>query len=264
MNYLVSVVLLPILVGSGVAGAALLGPLRQRAAIIECCVAYGLAIAFLIAFVREVDLPALLRQLPVELKDDDAPFERWHRLGLVALLLAVVSPTLALLTAALPAQRKGIVITATLLTACGVAAFAAFPGASNSSRALFAVVCALSSGAIAMCGLRTALCALAVSCFGMAVCAVMTGFPSLAIMCVAVAGTAGSIALVACWRRSPRMHSVAGAISVVSGTLVGTMAACGEVYAGGNLPNWTWNALAVGVPVAGALLYQKTTSATPS
>ena len=264
MNYLVSVVLLPILVGSGVASAALLGPLRQRAAIIECCVAYGLAIAFLIAFVREVDLPALLRQLPVELKDDDAPFERWHQLGLVALLLTVVSPTLALLTAALPAQRKVIVITATLLAACGVAAFVAFPGASNGSRALFAVVCALSSSAIAMCGLRTAMCALAVACVGMAVCAVMTGFPSLAVMCVAVAGTAGSIALVACWRRSPRMHSVAGAISVVSGTLVGTVAACGEAYASGNLPNWTWNALAVAVPVAGALLYRMTTSAKPS
>ena len=264
MSYLLSVVLLPILVGSGVASAALLGPLRQRAAIIECCVAYGLAIAFLISFVREVDLPALLRQLPVELKDDDAPFERWHQLGLVALLLAIVSPTLALLTAALPAQRKAIVMTATLLAACGVAALVTFPGASNGSRTLFAVVCALSSGAIAMCGLRTALGALAVSCFGMAVCAVMTGFPSLAIMCVAVAGTAGSIALVACWRRSPRMHSVAGAISVVSGTLVGTVAACGEAYASGNLPNWTWNALAVGVPVAGALLYRTTTSSTPS
>ena len=264
MNYLVSVVLLPILVGGGVAGAALLGPLRQRAAIVECCVACGLAIAFLISFVHEVDLPALLRQLPVELKDDDAPFERWHQLGLVALLLTVVSPTLALLTAALPAQRKAIVITATLLAACGVAAFVAFPGATNGSRALFAVVCALSSGAIAMCGLRTALCALAVSCVGMAVCAVMTGFPSLAVMCVAVAGTAGRIALVACWRRSPRMHSVAGAISVVSGTLVGTVAACGEAYASGNLPNWTWNALAVGVPVVGALLYRMTTSAKPS
>lgn len=264
MNYLLSVVLLPMLVGSAIACAALLGPLRHRAAIIECCVAYALAIAFLITFVREVDLAALLRQLPVELKDDDAPFERWHQLGLVALLLAVVSPTLALLTAAVPAQRKAIVMTATLLAACGVAALVAFPGASNSSRALFAVVCALSSGAIAMCGLRTAMCALAVSCVGMAVCAVMTGFPSLAIMCVAVAGTAGSIALVACWRRSPRMHSVAGAISVVSGTLVGTVAACGEAYASGNLPNWTWNALAVAVPVAGALLYRMTTSAKPS
>ncbi|MCX5640740.1 MAG: hypothetical protein NT059_08025 [Planctomycetota bacterium] len=241
MNYLLSVVLLPMLVGSAIACAALLGPLRHRAAIIECCVAYALAIAFLITFVREVDLAALLRQLPVELKDDDAPFERWHQLGLVALLLAVVSPTLALLTAAVPAQRKAIVMTATLLAACGVAALVAFPGASNSSRALFAVVCALSSGAIAMCGLRTAMCALAVSCVGMAVCAVMTGFPSLAIMCVAVAGTAGSIALVACWRRSPRMHSVAGAISVVSGILVG-----------------------VAVPVAGALLYRMTTSAKPS
>jgi hypothetical protein len=44
------------------------------------------------------------------------------------------------------------------------------------------------------------------------------------------------------------MHSVAGAISVVSGILVGTVAACGEAYASGNLPHWTWNALAVGVP----------------
>lgn len=264
MNYLVSVVLLPILVGSGVASAALLGPLRQRAAIVESCVASGLAIAFLISFVHEVNPSALLRQLPVELKDDDAPFERWHQLGLVALLLTMVSPALALLTAAMPRHRRALVITATLLSACGVAAFVAFPGASNGSRALFAVVCALSSGAIAMCGLRTAMCALAVACFGMAVCAVMTGFPSLAIMCVAVAGTAGSIALVACWRRSPRLHSVAGPISVVSGTLVGTVAACGEAYASGNLPHWTWNALAVAVPVAGALLYRMTTSAKPS
>jgi len=264
VNYLLSVVLLPILVGSALAGAALLGPLRQRAAIVECCVAAGLAIAFLISFVHEVDPAALLRQLPVELKDDDAPFERWHQLGLVALLLTFVSPTLALLTAAVPAQRQALVVAATLLCACGVAAFVAFPGASNGGRALFAVACALSSGAIAMCGLRTAMCALAVSCVGMAVCAVVTGFPSLAVMCVAVAGTAGSIALVACWRRSPRMHSMAGAISVVSGILVGTVAACGEAYASGNLPHWTWNALAVGVPVAGALLYRTTTSSTPS
>ena len=264
MSYLLSVVLLPILVGSALAGAALLGPLRHRAAIVESCVASGLAIAFLISFVHEVNPSALLRQLPVELKDDDAPFERWHQLGLVALLLTVVSPALALLTAGVPRHRRALVIAATLLCACGVAAFVAFPGASNGGRALFAATCALSSGAIAMCGLRTALGALAVSCFSMAVCAVLTGFPSLAVMCVAVAGTAGSIALVACWRRSPRMHSVAGAISVVSGTLVGTVAACGEAYASGNLPNWPWNALAVGVPVVGALLYRTTTSSTPS
>ena len=258
MNYLLSVVLLPILVGSALAGAALLGPLRQRAAIIECCVASGLAIAFLISFVHEVDPAALLRQLPVELKDDDAPFERWHQLGLVALLLALVSPALALLTAAVPRHRRALVIATTLLSACGVAAFVAFPGASNGSRAWFAATCALSSGAIAMCGLRTAMCALAVSCVGMAACAVMTGFPSLAVMCVALAGTAGSIALIGCWSRSPRMHSVAGAISVVSGTLAGTAAACGGAYASGNVPSWTWNALAVGVPVAGALLYRWT------
>ena len=258
MSYLLSVILLPILVGSALAGAALLGPLRQRAAIIECCVAYGLAIAFLISFVHEVDLPALLRQLPVELKDDDAPFERWHRLGLVALLLTVVSPVLALLTAAMPRHRRALVIAATLLSACGVAAFVAFPGVSNGGRALFAATCALSSGAIAMCGLRTAMCALAVTCAGMAACAIMTGFPSLAVMCVALAGTAGSIALVGCWSRSPRMHSVAGAISVVSGTLAGTAAACGQAYASGNVPSWIWNALAVGVPVAGALLYRWT------
>lgn len=264
MSYLLSVVLLPILVGSALAGAALLGPLRHRAAIIECCVAYGLAIAFLISFVHEVDLPALLRQLPVELKDDDAPFERWHQLGLVALLLTVVSPALALLTAAMPRHRRALVMATTLLSACGVAAFVVFPGASNGGRALFAATCALSSGAIAMCGLRTAMCALAVSCVGMAVCAVMTGFPSLAVMCVALAGTAGSIALVGCWSRSSRMHSVAGAISVVSGTLIGTAAACGAAYASGNMPSWTWNALAVGVPVAGALLYRMTTSSTPS
>jgi hypothetical protein len=54
------------------------------------------------------------------------------------------------------------------------------------------------------------------------------------------------------------MHSVAGAISVVSGTLIGTAAACGAAYASGNMPRWTWNALAVGVPVAGALLYRVT------
>jgi hypothetical protein len=102
------------------------------------------------------------------------------------------------------------------------------------------------------------MCAVAVSCVGMAVCAVMTGFPSLAVMCVALAGTAGSIALVSCWSRSPRVHSVAGAISVVSGTLAGTAAACGAAYASGNVPSWTWNALAVGVPVAGALLYRWT------
>ena len=256
MSYLVSVVLLPILVGSALGGAALLGPLRHRAAIIECCVAYGLAIAFLISFVHEVDLPALLRQLPVELKDDDAPFERWHQLGLVALVLTVVSPALALLTAGVPRHRRALVSAATLLSACGVAVFVVFPGASNGERALFAATCALSSSAIAMCGLRTAMCALAVSCIGMAVCAVMTGFPSLAVMCVAVAGTAGSIALVGCWSRSSRMHSVAGAISVVSGTLAGTAAACGAAYASGNVPSWTWNALAVGVPVASALLYR--------
>lgn len=261
MSYLLSVVLLPILMGSALAGAALLGPLRHRAAIIECGVACGLAIAFLISFVHEVDLPALLRQLPVELKDDDAPFERWHQLGVVALLLTVVSPVLALLTAAMPRHRRALAIAATPLSACGVAAFVAFPGVSNGSRALFAATCALSSGAIAMCGLCTAMCALAVACTGIAACAVMTGFPSLAIMCVAVAGTAGSIALVGCWSRSPRMHSVAGAISVVSGTLAGTAAACGEAYASGNMPSWIWNALAAGVPVAGALLYRVTRTA---
>jgi len=260
VSYLLSVVLLPMLVGSAIACAALLGPLRHRAAIIECCVAYALAIAFLISFVHEVDLTALLRQLPVEVKDDDGPFERWHRLGLVALVLAFASPILALLTAAAPARRRTIVIAATLLAACGVGALVSFPGASNGGRALVAAVCALASGAMAMCGLRTALCVLAVSCTGMAGCALMTGFPSLAVMCVAVAGTAGTIALLGCVPRSPRMPSAAGAISVVAGTLAGTAAACGSAYASGEVPSWSWNVLAVAVPLAGALLFRRITS----
>ena len=142
LAYLASVILLPAVAAALIASPAMFGGLRRRAAVVDACIAVGLAAAFLIAFIHEVEPNALLRQLPVELPGDDAPFERWHRVALVALLLALVSPILALAAAWRPTARSAEAAWMALVAGVLVAMPVEFPGATGMTRVMTGATCA--------------------------------------------------------------------------------------------------------------------------
>ena len=259
LAYLASVILLPAVAAALIASPAMFGGLRRRAAVVDACIAVGLAAAFLIAFIHEVEPNALLRQLPVELPGDDAPFERWHRVALVALLLALVSPILALAAAWRPTARSAEAAWMALVAGVLVAMLVEFPGATGMTRVMTGATCAVGAFMLSRVGGVAALCASMVTFAGLAVLAALNAFPSLAAISAATA-LASMVLAVLGWmggRRADESRAlvVAGAASTVMGTLAGMAAACIGAYAD-RAPAWAWMVIALVAPVA-ALLFAR-------
>ena len=259
LAYLASVILLPTLAAALIALPAMFGGLRRRAAVVDGCIAAGLALAFLIAFIHEVEPNALLRQLPIELPGDDVPFERWHRVALVALLLALVSPVLATAAAWRPASRNAMAAWMALVAGALVATLVEFPGATGMTRVMTGATCAACAFMLSRVGGVAALCASMVTFAGLAVLAALNGFPSLAAISAATA-LASMVLAVLGWmggRRADESRAlvVAGAASTVMGTLAGMAAACIGAYAD-RAPAWAWMVIALVAPVA-ALLFAR-------
>ena len=257
LAYLASVILLPAVAAALIASPAMFGGLRRREALVDACIAVGLAAAFLIAFMHEVEPNALLRQLPVELPDDDAPFERWHRVALVALLLALVSPVLALAAAWRPAARSAEAAWMAVAAGVLVATLTEFPGATGMTRVMTGATCAACAFMLSRVGGVVALCACMVTFIGVAVFAALNAFPSMAAISAATA-LASLVLAVLGWmggRRADESRTlvVAGATSTVIGTLAGTSAACVGAYAD-RAPAWAWMVIALVAPLAALLL----------
>jgi hypothetical protein len=257
LAYLASVILLPAMAAAMIAAPAMFGTLRRRTAVVDACIGVALAAAFLIAFIHEVEPNALLRQLPVELPGDDAPFERWHRVALVALLLMLVSPVLALAATWRPAARSAMATWMALVAGVLVALLVEFPGATGMTRAMTGATCAACAFMLSRVGGMAALCACTVTFIGVAVFAALNAFPSLAAISAATA-LASMVLAVLGWMggRSagePRALVVAGAASTVMGTLAGTSAACIGAYAD-RAPAWAWIAVALAAPLSTLLL----------
>jgi hypothetical protein len=242
-----------------IAAPAMFGTLRRRTAVVDACIGVALAAAFLIAFIHEVEPNALLRQLPVELPGDDAPFERWHRVALVALLLMLVSPVLALAATWRPAARSAMATWMALVAGVLVALLVEFPGATGMTRAMTGATCAACAFMLSRVGGVAALCACMVTFIGVAVFAALNAFPSMAAISAATA-LASLVLAVLGWlggRRADESRTlvVAGATSTAIGTLAGTSAACVGAYAD-PAPAWAWMAIALAAPMA-ALLFAR-------
>jgi hypothetical protein len=257
LAYLASVILLPATAAAVIASPALFGGLRRRAAGVDGCMATALALAFLIAFIHEVEPNALLRQLPVELPGDDAPFERWHRVALVALLVAMASPVLALAAARRPAARGAMAAWMAVAAGVLVAMLVDFPGTTGMTRVMTGATCAACAFMLSRVGGVAALCASMLTFIGVAVFAALNAFPSMAAISTATA-LAGLVLAVLGWmggRRADesRTLAAAGATSTAIGTLAGTSAACVGAYAD-RAPAWAWMVIAPAAPLAALLL----------
>lgn len=257
VDYALSVVALPAIVGALAAAPALFGPLRRRPAAVECCVAFGVAIAFVVSFTRELGIEALLRQL-FELEGDELPIERWHRLGLMAMVLAVAGPLLAFVHAVAAGRRAERLVTVLGAVVLSVAAafVTEFPRVTLAGEASMAAVCVASALGFAWFARGGAIWCAWLVFAALAMLSIMSGFASLAVMCAAVSVGAYGIGVLGFLGARVTSHAAvieaAAPISVVLGVLAGMCAACGRAYDSIGLPGWSWIAVAL-LPFGGAM-----------
>ncbi|MFZ9880375.1 MAG: hypothetical protein ACO3QC_03110 [Phycisphaerales bacterium] len=257
VDYALSVVVLPAIVGVVAAAPAMFGPLRRRSAAVECCVAFAVAIAFTVSFTRELGIEALLRQL-VTLEGDVMPIERWHRLGLVAAGLAVVGPVLAALQAALASRRAERVVGVVGAVAVSAASVfvVEFPRATVGGEAMVAVVAVCSTLGFMLFARTGALWCAWLVFAALAALSIMSGFASLAVMCAAVSAGACAIGVLGFagghLARDAAPIEASGALAVVLGVLAALCAACGRAYDMIGLPAWSWLVVAL-IPLGGAM-----------
>lgn len=242
-GYILSVVVIPALVGALAGGVALVTPLRRRAWAVELAVACALPIAFLASFTNELGWSAVLRQV-VALEGDDAPFERWHRLGLAAALLPFAS--IAVVTARARLGKGGAWVAdavAVVAVAALCAAFVEFPRATLASQLGLAglVIAACFAGRLA----GSACLWIAWGAYGIvAALAGLGGFASLAVMCGAVSVAALALGLLAALggrfvRDAAPVESL-GAPLVAGAALLALCVRCGDAYDQSKTPDWLW------------------------
>ena len=233
VQYVLEVVVLPALIAVSAFSPFLFAPLRRRAWRVEAALGTIIALAFHLSFVTELDHRAVLRQI-IAIEGDDAPFERWHRLGLVALILIPASWMLGFTRRKSSAARGmlgtlGYALVAAIL--CG--AFVSFPGSSPLIQ--------LGQGALVLASIfawlltNQAVLWNAWVVFGvLAALAGLGGFASLAVMCgaVSVAGFGAAVLAGIGGRSALQIDPVrpAGATAIALGTLTALIARCGMAY----------------------------------
>ena len=252
VQYVLEVVVLPALIAVSAFSPFLFAPLRRRAWRVEAALGTIFALAFHLSFVTELDHRAVLRQI-IAIDGDDAPFERWHRLGLVALLLIPASWMLGFTRRKSSAARGmmgtlGYALVAAVL--CG--AFVSFPGSSPLIQ--------LGQGALVLASIfawlltNQAVLWNAWVVFGvLAALAGLGGFASLAVMCgaVSVAGFGAAVLAGIGGRSALQIDPVrpAGATAIVLGTLTALIARCGMAYDTTGVSPAAWTAAAL-LPLA--------------
>lgn len=268
--YLLSVIVLPAAVSATVALALVRARFAVRAGFAQSALGAAVAVAALWSFLAEVEPAALLRQFPVEIPGDDAPFERWHRIGMAALVLAASAPIAAVSTVR---STGGVAF----LRLCAVAAAAGalagwlvpFPGHGAAERTTTAVACTLGAIALGACSARASLMVTAVSAGCTSVLAALSGFPSLAAICGCVAAASGALGAATFLRRFGRIGGWApltgDSPGIVAGTLLGILAACGRAYSDDQVSAAAWHA-AMAMPLLGlpaALAARRAVAAAP-
>lgn len=279
VQYVLEVVVLPAVIAVAAFSPFLFPPLRRRAWRVEAAVGTVFALTFLLSFITELDHRAVLRQV-IAIEGDDAPFERWHRLGLVALILIPTAWTLSIFRRNSAAERGMFsTIGCALVVAALGGMLVVFPSSSppvqlgeNQSalsrllgtilndfpgwKALIQIGQGLLILASISAWLLTNQAVLwnAWVVFGvLAALAGLGGFASLAVMCgaLSVAGF-GTAFLAGIGARSAlQIDPVrpAGAMAVVLGTLTALIARCGMAYDTTGVSPVAWAAAAL-LPLA--------------
>jgi len=252
--YALSVVAFPALIAWLAAMPALVGPLRTRRAAVEMSVAFALALAFLVSFVRELEVGALTRQFPWSPLDPSAPIERWHRLALIALALCVLAPVLAgsreLATRGMDRLLSAKFI---VIASLCVGLLVQFPESTALRQWMQALLCAVSAYYYSRLG-GAALCVSAIVFASLAALTLLAGCASFAVMCAATSLAAFGMAIIAAigaWR-NPRAVAIVsgGAFALVAGILTASVAMAGRAYDMMSIPVWVWPAVAC-LPVGG-------------
>lgn len=258
--YPFSVVVLPAIIAAVVACAVAVGPLRRRAAAVDGVIAFALMLAFVLSFTRELDWNAILRQC-MTVAGDDAPFEKWHRIGLAAIVLELLAPIISALGARFVCTScNGVTVGATVLAAALSAKFVVFPGSNGWWQIEQGLLVVAAMTAIAACAERAVLWSAWITFAMFAALALLGGFASLAVMCAAVSTASFLIALLTTLGTRRDASAVAipssGSIALVLGTLGAIIANCGRAYDQSGVPAWAW--IAVAVLPAGSLLFGST------
>lgn len=238
--YLLTVIALPALGAAAIAAALLRTPWGRSQRFASSAAGAAVAVAVLWAFLAELDPYALLRQFPIALPDDEAPFERWHRVGLAALALVALAPAFAWATASDVARTPRLAwareAAVALLAVAVIAGFSrGFPGAGWMDTLIGALPSAglgwLLSRRSATMGLGTT----AAWAASIAALAGATGFPSLAAISAAMSL---ACALLAWVLRPARTKARTPGFAVAA--MAGVLLACGRAYADESVPAWTW------------------------
>ena len=243
VGYIVSVVVIPALVAAAVASIALVTPLRRRAWAVECFPAMAVALAFLVSFTNELGWTAVARQV-ITIEGDDAPFERWHRLGLAALILIVGAVCIVVARMRMPRGGAPIVTMVALGIAGALAAqFVQFPQPTLLKQLGLAALVLAAGVALPLAG--GAIYWIAWGAFGIvAALAGLGGFASLAVMCGAVSVASLLVAILAAiggkFAKDAEPMEAAGAPLVVCAVMIALAARCGDAYDQSQTPDWLW------------------------
>lgn len=243
VGYIMSVVVIPALVAAAVASIALVTPLRRRAWAVECFPAMAVALAFLVSFTNELGWAAVARQV-ITIEGDDAPFERWHRLGLAALMLMVGAVCIVAARMRMPRGGAPIVTMVALGIAGALAAqFVQFPQPTLLKQLGLAALVLAAGVALPLAG--GAIYWIAGGAFGIvAALAGLGGFASLAVMCGAVSVASLLIAILAAiggkFAKDAKPMEAAGAPLVVCAVMLALAARCGDAYDQSQTPDWLW------------------------
>lgn len=281
LEYVLGVVVIPAAVSAAIALPFLLRPLRRHATLVEAGLGAAMALAFLLSFVSELDWRAVARQVAT-IEGDDAPFERWHRLGLVAAALVPAAILVGLRRWRRPVPL-GMMLTieAAIVAAVAAAVFVQFPGSTTLVQIGQGVLVFASILAWTLAGPAVLWSAWTV--FGtLAALAGLGGFASLAVMCGAMSVCAFVVACMAAVvpgavtssdaapgsaptdavpTAVPDAIGARGALIVVLGTMSALIARCGMAYDTLGVSPAVWTA-AVLLPLAG-IAFSRRFRATP-
>lgn len=272
--YVVSVVVIPACVAAVLALPFAVRPLRSRRVLAEAGIAFALMAAFAVSFTNDLGWNAILRQI-VTIPNDDAPFERWHRVGMAAIVLGAASWAIAFARAGGPRVRVAVGIGAALLAAAGAGFLVRFPGSSVDSQATLAILVVASIVGFGGFGRRVMLWSSWLAFGVLAFLMGESGFAYLAVMCGAVSAASFLIGallwLGARGKADAKSDAKSGAksdaksdakggagsspegigaapdaaprgvaVPIALGTLASVVACCGQAYDARDIPPFFW------------------------
>ena len=267
-QYVFSVVVLPALVAAAIALPVALKPLRSRHRWVEAGIALALMTAFAVSFARELGANALLRQV-VAIPDDNAPFERWHRVGMTAVVLGLAALVVPRLQGNSTRARLAGGVGFAVLSALLVSFFVRFPGLILGWQLVQFLFVLFGIASFTLMGRGAILWAAWISFGLLGFLVAESGFAQLAVMCGAVSAASFMIAVIwwtaglfrsrserervreeAADFKNPEELPSTGAIAIALGTMVGVVAMCGRAYDSARVWDHQWT-LAVFLPAFG-------------